>query len=69
MSKKMSQQVVKKSPSMGAWVTRAAKSIAMIYTYGLVLSVSGAASYFSSQLVKGNFSFLLPPMIYFKAFY
>ena len=54
MPKKVSQQVVQKSPSLGAWITRAAKSIAMIYTYGLVLSVSGAASYFSSQLVKGN---------------
>ena len=38
-----------------AWLAEMARSVAMIYTVGLLLSLTGAVTYFSGRMKKGFF--------------
>jgi hypothetical protein len=40
----------------GVFIARALKSICMIYTFGLMISLAGTAQYFSETIQKGNYA-------------
>jgi len=57
MRKTKNQNFLTHCADGGAWMAELARSVATIYTIGLILSLTGAASYFSTKIAKGKIFF------------